>query len=318
MNNAMPYVPKGQENFFYASKTCLWIFFKVELEILQTKINADFQKLGLEIATFEDKKYGYVTITPMIYTALFGEQDAKEKRPGVAGITEAEFNILVYPTSQKDLVPEITFKEFILGQEQQKIIGQYRLAVVCDHMGAVHAGREKYGEHKFPGNIDYKIDTYNNNSTEGKAMSFYFKAYPVAGSPDDYIFSLNVNLEGSLRLFSDFSPVVVYGAIPPEPQKNIQQKVVGSRRNYLGMCKAYFPKNDNDRSVKLEYGLCSKSPVLNDSSGIPIENSPNWAQEMNQMMKVLLHNTSTAGLLSFESPPAVTEPRPYYVKNQAP
>lgn len=319
MDTTMPGVPKGQENFFYASKTCLWIFFKVKLDVLKAKFKAELHRLGLEIATFEDHTHGYVALVPMVYTALFGAQNTKEKRPGVAGITEAEFNILVYPSAQKALVPKLSFKEFVLGWEQQKVIGQHRLAVICDHIGAVYGGREKYGEHKFPGDIDYNIDTFNNNPAEAKALSLYFKACPsgAAGSSENYVFSLDVNLQGLTAVVSDFSPVVVYGAIPPEPGKTVRQQTVGSRRNYLGMHHAYFPEPNKNSYVALKYGSCREAPVLNDLNGIPVENSQNWAREMGQMMKAVLSDAGPAGFLYFESAPAVTEPRPYFVNYPA-
>lgn len=312
--SSLPQVPSGEENFYYASQTSIWAFYRVDLTKLQEMYGAKMKTLGLSIATFKDDPCGYVAVNPMFYTAVFGKQRTAEDWPGLAGISEAEFNLLVYPTKEEAKLPELTFKEFLLGWEQQKIIGQYRLAVICNHMGAVMGGRNKYGEHKFLGDIDFDIPVPNCNQTTPSPFEFSFTAslWGGAGDPNQMVFSIKGSVEGLHPIAADASPVIVYGALPPEPAAGVEQQAIGSRRNHLGLFQAYFVDQKNG-SASLEYGDCQAGPILRDFENQPVPHSEAFPKDMRLMMQDTLTSADLVAFLLFQAPPVETEPRPYYI-----
>jgi hypothetical protein len=311
----LPSIPVGKENFFYASQTSYWIYFRVNKKELLNIIGKQLDDLGFTIATFDEPEFGYVALSPMFYTALFGEQTTEKNQPGMQIISEVEFTVLVYPKRNSDRVPNVTFKEFILGHEQQKLIGQYRLSVVCDSLDAVYGGRNKYGEHKFLGDINYKISTFNNNPGRPLPITFDVEAYQWggAGNPEQMIFSLSAIIDNTNSIVSDVSPLVVYGAEPPEKHPIKKQRPIASRRNYLtSLFQIYFPNNENIK-INIKYGSCKNAPPLQSIDGNFIDESVDWPQQMRETMVALLENSVVSAALIFQSPPAGTEPRPYYV-----
>jgi hypothetical protein len=308
-------IPRGEENFFYASNTSYWLYFKVNKKLLENVIGNTLENLGFNIATFDEPEFGYVALSPMFYTALFGEQVTEKNQPGMKIISEVEFTVLVYPKRNFDRVPQVTFKEFILGHEQQKLIGQYRLSVVCDSLAAVYGGRNKYGEHKFLGDINYKISTFNNNTRNPLPITFEMQTYQWggAGKSEQMIFSLSAIIDNTNSITSDISPLIVYGAEPPEKHPIKKQRPIASRRNYLiSLFQIYFPNNENIK-INIKYGSCKNAPALQTVDGSFIDESVDWPQQMRETMFSLLESSVVSAALVFQSSPAATEPRPYYV-----
>lgn len=307
-------MPKGQEKFFFASLFSSWLFFKIDKTTLETFIKEDLDELGYSLATFDDPAYGYAVISPMFYTAIFGRQTTEKNSAGMELISEVEFNILVYPKSKSKMVPTLSFKDFILGHESQKIIGQLRLAVICNSLPAVQGGRAKYGEHKFLGDLNYNIDVFNNNEQAPHPISFSVSVYQWqgAGKPDQKLFQLSFSIENPQSIMSDFSPLVLYSAIPPEKSPNVKRRPIGSYRNCLSnLFQVYFPSH-NSIQMSIEYGNCKNAPslVINDYL---LEDSKSWPQKMRELMANLLTDSTLSAVVLFNSFPAVTEPRPYYV-----
>ena len=79
---------------------------------------------------------------------------------------EVELDIISYPAQWKKegRVPDISLEDFVLGQEQTKTIGSYRLDVPADNLVAVKAGADEFGEQKFFTLFDYEVPCENNAS----------------------------------------------------------------------------------------------------------------------------------------------------------
>lgn len=308
-------VPVGQENFYYASQTAFWIFYRVRRSLLDEQLGDVLARLGLAPASFDEPEHAFLNLCPMAYTAVFGAQDTKANRPGMGGISELEFNVLSFPVSKRHLLPDISFADYLLGREQQKLVGDYRLAVVCNHMGAVFGGREKYGEHKFLGDIDYRFATFNDNATTPTPFFFDFDAYQPggAGEPEQLMFRLRASVGSSRSVVADFSPVMVYGAMPSEAGPGVRQQTLGSRRNHLGLFRAFLPEPGHDGLATLQYGPCRDARPLHDSRGTLLPDSPHWPARMRERMQRLLTDAELCGFLLFQSPPVETEPLPFIV-----
>lgn len=307
----LPPVPKGQEIFFYASQISLWVFYRVPRQVLDEAVGERLAGLGMTPATFRDHpQHAIVALNPMFYTAAFDN--------GLAGISEVEFNVVAYPAWRRSQVPQLTLEEFLLGWEQEKLIGQFRLDVLCDNLAAVSGGRQKYGEHKFLGQINFLINPLpNTNMRSGQPVTLKFEAYQCASeascagplSEDRLIFALDATTGDILPADSAFSDVIVYGTLPPEPQGEF--RLVGSRRNHLGLFRLYLPSPDRPATVKIRYGQCAGGPPLViDNQAIP--GSGAWPQQMRELMQQILPKGEVAALLLFETPPVEIEPRPFY------
>lgn len=304
---ALPPVPEGQEIFYYASQTTLWLYFRADRRLVEDTVGHVLGPLGLSLATFEgEDDQAYLALVPMFYTAAFDD--------GMDAISEAELNALVYPTSQAARVPRLTFHQFLLGWEQQKVVGQHRLDVICDNHDAVLGGRDKYGEHKFLGRIRYRVPVANDNPRQHEPFRVDFAAFqePWPGQEPELCFCFEATTSGLAPFQSNASEVVVYSALPPEPPPSGTQRAVGTRRNHLGLFEGYTVTGDDDR-FSIQYGDCRNGPPLRDRDGNPIPGSGDWPRQMRERMQALLTGASLAAFQLFRSPPVEIEPRPYYV-----
>jgi len=303
--STLPPMPPGQEVFYYASQTTFWIFMRADRALVQKALGKQLDSLGFSLASFSGDD-AYLVITPMVYTATFND--------GSAGIPEVEFNVLVYPTSQKGRVPVLTFAEFLLGWDQQKVIGQLRLDVITDNQAAVEGGRSKYGEHKFLGVLTYKVPSPNDNARKPSPFAIELTVSQVPkgkGVPGELCFKLDASVAGLSSMSTDASEVVVYGALPPEPGDR-PQRTIATRRNHLGLYSLWLAGDDHHGHVRLAYGDCHDAPPLI-IDGKPVPGSSHWPQQMRERMAELLAGARPAAYLLFASPPVEIEPRPYYV-----
>lgn len=310
---ALPPVPAHQETFYYASQWTMWIFFRLKRADFEAGVGVDLAALGLSPVPFKGEEDSvYVALNPMFYTALFNS--------GSAGINETEFNAIVYPTAQRARLPHITFHEWLLGWDQQKVIGQLRLDVLCDNMAAVQGGREKYGEHKFLGKIEFEIPTENDNPYGPRATSVLFKAYqwplpnpvcPCADGKGKPIFEFYASTDGLSSFPSNGSPTVVYAALPPEPAPGVQQRTVGSLRSMQAVFDAWTVAAGGGR-FQIRYFDCGLAPPLI-IDGKEVPGSPAFPLQMRNRMERLLTLADLVAFQAYRSPPCEIEPRPFYV-----
>jgi len=303
------------EDFFYAQQTSLWVFFKASKENLRKQLGDTLDKLGFEIATFEDPNLGYVIIKPMVFMAEFGFQDATIQ--GTSASTEVELTVLVQP--KKNPTKQMgTFEDFISGRTKDSSIGQLRIDVLCDHEVAVAAGRKNFGEHKFLGSFTYSYTTPNNQVGATQPFNMEMTAYTWkgAGQLDKKMFQIKAKLDGLKSTNSQFSPELLYSAFPPEPQVGVTQKAVGEYRFYNNShFRSYATAAAS--SVEISFGNANGAeplaPVPPFGDNKPIPGSEVWPQEMVARMKELISPENVVGFLLFKSPSAEYEIQPFEI-----
>jgi hypothetical protein len=77
-----------------------------------------------------------------------GWNGAPNTGPSASITQELELNIVAYPTAGPT-PPTVTFQQFVLGEEQSKLLGNHRVYVPCDNPFAIIAGEQAFGEPKF-------------------------------------------------------------------------------------------------------------------------------------------------------------------------
>ncbi|WNG25662.1 hypothetical protein F0U62_17800 [Cystobacter fuscus] len=316
--SSLPPVPAGQETFYYASQTTFWIFFRQSRALVERALGAQLDSLGLALPRFKDDPDSvYLALVPSFYTCALNLSSGGVTSTTMPGVSEAEFNVLVHPKSQAARLPDLTFQEFLLGWEQHKLIGQLRLDVITDNMGAVIGGREKYGEHKFRGFIRYCFPLPNDNARTPVPFHVEFSAYTTERMlHEELVFSLRSGVGALQPVSVDASEVVVYGALPPEPQDGTRQRAIGSRRNHFGTFSLYMPTEVHTaQAPSLQYGPCHNAAPLH-YNGKSIPGAEEWPKQMRDRMRQLLTDAPVAAFMLFASPPVEIEPRPFYVDPQ--
>ena len=304
------------EDFFYAQQTSLWIFFKVPKYIIRKQIGSTLDKLGFEVARFEDASVGYVIVKPMVFMAEFGYQDALV--PGTSASTEVELTVLVQPKNNPSKQIAV-FDDFLTGRVKYSGIGQLRIDVLCDHEIAVAAGRKNFGEHKFLGSFAYSYPTPNNQLGTTQAFSLDMTAYTWKGSgqSERKMFQIQAKLKGLKPTTSQFSPELLYSAFPPEPEIGITQKAVGEYRYYDNSHFRAYSSLPADSSVEISFGDTGGAEPLKPAppfgDGKAIHGSEKWPKEMVERMKALIVPEDAAGFLLFKSPAAEYEIRPFEI-----
>ena len=316
--SSLPPVPAGQETFYYASQTTFWAFLRQDRAKVEKALGAQLDALGLSLTRFKDDPDGaYLALVPSFYTCVLNLSNDGVTSTMMVGVSEVEFNALVHPSSQAARVPDLSFQEFLLGWEQQKLVGQLRLDVITDNIGAVIGGREKYGEHKFRGFIRYCFPVPNDNARAPVPFQVEFSAYTTERMRDeDLVFSLRSGVGALQPISVEASEVVVYGALPPEPRDGTRQRAIGSRRNHFGMFNLYLPTPAQPGPVpSLQFGPCRDASPLH-LNGKNIPGSEEWPKQMRDRMQQLLADAPVAAFMLFASPPVEIEPRPFYVDPQ--
>jgi Acetoacetate decarboxylase (ADC) len=143
-----PPLPQGfQEPFWYASLQSFWLYYRVDPELLRERLPAG---RGLEVALFEFGGGDHAGLASLDLQRYTGHGPTY-----LETTDEVEFNVYVYPRARVPDVPLMTWQQYLLGTDQTKTIGGYRLHVPCDNQTAVLAGRELYGEPKYLAVFDY-------------------------------------------------------------------------------------------------------------------------------------------------------------------
>ena len=145
--------------FFYATLSSITVFYRVPLSVLRPHP----ANTTLEPAEIGGRGQGLISIEFQNYTDHLGVGQAPSN-PGMSVTNEVELDIISYPARWKKegRVPDISLEDFVLGQEQTKTIGSYRLDVPADNLVAVKAGADEFGEQKFFTLFDYQVPCENN------------------------------------------------------------------------------------------------------------------------------------------------------------
>jgi hypothetical protein len=224
--------------FFYGSLTSFWVFYQVD----PVSAAPYLKGTGLNLATFGD--CALASLDLQFYTATYGKQSNFAKPPMAGGslTTEIEFNIWAYPETQQAQFPAgISADDFIMGQDQTKTIGGYRVWVPCDNKFAIQAGKAIFGENKFYTLIDFTTPC-GNNPTQ---TTWSYKCYsPKEGQK--YIYSLEAHLTGTAPVIANPSSITLYG--------DLDGRLVGSHWNLFGQYDTYLLKKAAQKKVTLTYG----------------------------------------------------------------
>jgi len=234
-----PIPPPFTMPFFYASLTSFWVFYKVDPVAAAPYLEGT----GLQLATFGDAALASLDL--QFYTATYGMQSNFAKPqpiPGMSVTTEIEFNIWAYPDTHREQYPAgISVDDFIMGQDQTKTIGGYRVWVPCDNKYAIKAGKGAFGENKFYTLMDFTTPCGNNPDQS----TWSYKCYsPKEG--EKFIYSMEADVTGTPPMIANPSAITLYG--------DLDGRLVGSHWNLFGQYDTYFLKKAAQKKVVLTYG----------------------------------------------------------------
>jgi hypothetical protein len=236
-----------------------------------------------------------VSFNFQLYTGRFAAApgDAPETWPPTnASITqEVELCIVAVPETMQHLVANVSFEQFVLGDEQTKLMGNHRVHVPCDAPIAIEAGMKVFGEPKF--RTTFNVNLATKNCTRKDTKSYQPVWSPTWGfrinDPDDSsksICTCTFEPTGLTSVPANFSPITEYGTH--------QNKMIACRWNILQPMDTYLLseyKSDQSR-LKLEFGE-SSHPMQVD-------------------MKKLLAGAKPRAVRIFDSAPAAIQSRAYY------
>ncbi|UEM01256.1 hypothetical protein JL101_014660 [Skermanella rosea] len=214
--------------------------------------------------------------------------------PSAAGIVqELELSIVACPEGRWDEVPDITFDQWLMGDEQTHLLGNHRLFVPCDDPAAVSVGRELFGDPMFLTGFLVNLPSPD-PVRDGRAATAETEWMQTWGfrvtdpdDPADCIFTVLVDTTGLTPIPGTISPVTRYGVSAGRP--------VGSRWSVARPFDTFFIADDGpaDR-VRLTYGA-----------------SPH---PMGVVMRDLLEGTPANAIQTFQSDPVAVRSRPYFLK----
>ena len=293
-----PIPEKYKMPFAYASASFFWVFYQVN----KSTLNGFLSETGLEAASFSDlpDDQGVVALNFQNYTDHLGML--------VATVNEVEFNIHSSPIAYSADVPDISFDQYLYGQEQTKLIGSFRLHVPADNEIAVQAGRAAFGERKFLDKFCYNVPAINNEGHSDRCWD-YIVADPhnldnMPFLPSDwpadrpYMYRVTADLNGINTRPGNASPLTLYSMLPGGPDRppgGPDQKLIGSRWNIFGIYTDFYPLSPQDKSkVNLDIGTIDHAMA-------------------NDMRTIFGDNPDLIALRVFQSPPVAIENRAYYV-----
>jgi hypothetical protein len=251
--------------FYYSSLSNFEVLYLVDAEVAARKLEGT----GLSPATFGDK--ACASFNHQLYTAQF---------PKGASVTqEIELNILAYPSALASLVARVTFHDFVMGDEQSKILGNHRVWVPCDATDAIKAGVKLFGERKFETSFDIRIPSLNDPSvTTWKFTCQDPKDTKLA------IFTCTADLQGLDPVATNPAPHTEYG--------KVGERLIGCRWNVLSPYQTHFLGASTHQRVSLTIGEST--------------------HQMAADMKALIGDTPAAAVRYFQSAAAAIQSRAYY------
>jgi hypothetical protein len=200
-----------QSPWYYASLQSFWLYYLVDPAVLGTRLATLPAADELEVALFHvgNEKSALVSLDLQRYTG---------QGPNFLESThEVEFNVYVYPKVREPDVPEITLDNYLLGWEQTKTIGGYRLHVPCDDINAVNAGKGLYGEPKYLAYFDYQVPSVN-GPPYPPGTRWRYDVYQDVGNASPpvqgpLVFGIECELAGAPSAPANQSPLIEYGAV---------------------------------------------------------------------------------------------------------
>lgn len=155
----MPTQPADYEMpFWYSSLQSFWLYYPARRDQVEALLPDLPGGHGLRLAEFDDlSDRALVSLDFQAYTSAGAGGGSS-----FLGLTrEVEFNVYVYPESRLPSVPRMSLREYLMGRDQTKTIGGFRLHVPCDNEHAVEAGQANFGEPKWQAAFDYQTPSPN-------------------------------------------------------------------------------------------------------------------------------------------------------------
>lgn len=278
--------------FYYGAASVLWAWYEVDLDLLTGYLAG----LGMKPANLGGK--GAVNWSFMTTASLFGAGF-----PGGAGgsaFEETELNILAYAAAREDDVPhDLTLESFLRGGDQSKNLGVYRLHVACDNGVAIAMGRALYYENKFFASYQFTSPNLNKpvkDIVDG-ADRWDIRCLDGADGEAPLIYGAKADLQRVAWAGANASEVIDLSFDQAEG------RVLGSRRNFLGVHQVAMLSSGDAGRVEMEYG---------DGSGAMTDDG----RQMLADMKRLVGSRSPAAVQKFDSPPCIAEAVPYYMDQE--
>ena len=291
-----------QMPFFYSAVSLMWSFYPADSALLERYLEGT----GLKPARFNDLQVtsGLVSLNIQNYASLLGNF--------IATVAEIEFNIHAYPVSQEDRVPDISLGEYLIGQDQTKLVGGFRLHVPANDRIAVEAGMLAFGERKFVAPFSYSVPSPNGRSAGGgppwectcfapwrqPGKQEWETQPPEDPSDADTICTMTADLSWTTPRFGNPSPLTLYSLLPGGPDAPPGNgRLIGSRWNLLGPCETYYPlERQTQKDITLKLGGSSHA--------------------MRNDLQRIIGTTAPIAAQVFQSPPAAVENRAYWVDPQ--
>ena len=211
--------------------------------------------------------------------------------PSAAGIVqELELSMVAFPEGRGGEVPEVTIDQWLMGDDQTKLLGNHRLFVPCDDPAAVAVGRDLFGEPTFLTGFLANLPSPDpvRDGTAATAETEWMQTWGFrVGDPDEpdhFIFTALVDTTGLTPIPGTISPVTRYGVSAAGP--------VGCRWSVARPFDTYFiaDAGPTDR-VRLTYGASS--------------------HPMGIVMRDLLEGVPAYAVQTFQSDPVAVRSRPY-------
>lgn len=271
-----PIPPPFDFPFYYGLLSLFWIFYRVDSRTLEPFLEGT----GLKPARFEGQ--GLVSLDFQNYSAHIST--------GLSVVNEVEFNIFSYPTSRESIVPTISLEDFVMGQEQTKTVGGFRLHVPCDNDFAIKAGIEAFGERKFPAAFNYAVPSFNNP----KQGTWNYTCCEPDGQ-SKIIYSVEADIRSLRPAVGNASSLILYSMLPGGPDHPPGYgRLIESRWDIFGTYQTYCNLDEEAQGkIKLSLG---------DSE-----------YAMRKDMDKIIGSEPAAAVRVFQSPPFAAENRAFYV-----
>lgn len=262
-----PPLPKGFSlPFYYGSVNAIWIYYKVN----PSKVTLFLQDIALEPALFDGD--ALVLLHFQRYTGFTSKVTSV--------VNEIQFNVIAYPRALAKQAPSISFANFLVGGEQTKTLGAYRLYVPVDNPFAATAGKELFNEPTFVTTFSYTVPDINDPSQKRWLVTI--------NDPDnakETILTLDMDAHPPGLSLSAMSPIMQY-------TRDRQGRVFAYTWNVFG---------------------AFASAVLDSGPTLAVGQS---SHPMQAATKELLEGVPAAGMQVFETPHVATSTRGYVIQQE--
>lgn len=287
--NRVPSIPTPWSlPFYYSSLSNFGVYYSIPLERVKPYLSGT----GLVPAIIDGE--ALVSFNFQLYTGHFNASpdDEPDNWPsqGASITQELELCIVSVPKGKENEVSNVSFKQFVLGDEQTKIMGNKRVHVPCDSEMAISAGVALFGEPKFKTTFRVNMASHNpiRKSNSGPYDPEWSSTWGFQindpKDPSKSICTCISDLSGLNSVPGNFSPITEYGYH--------ENRLIGCRWNILQPMSTYFLPSSGSRHVTLSFGESD--------------------HQMKQDMQTLIGDVQPKAVRTFNSSPAAVQSRAFY------